>query len=567
MKKFLALNISLLFGAIALQAQPTNLGQFELKVTDRYKAQVKDAQKILEQPQWQDSGVAKIPVEYSIKSKMLPVRINFKPLSPARVARVEVPDLYRTYIRGGYGLYNTGLFEFYHNSKRSSKQSYGFSGQHFSTQNGVQDIAFDENVIARNALSGYYKKFYRKMTWETKADASWNRYSFYGTPRPEVWPEDTFASDMPYNWHRSYRIQTEIKEAKRKDLKALERLSFYYQHLNDNYNSRENDLGVNTDWVLPAGNTDLHLAFNSSYFRTQYDSLYSSATDSNLFTQQFLVNQLKPYIHLEKSEFIFDFGLNLYGFTRLPVDSQETVNNLYFFPEVKVRYRLVPKVLDLSAGLKGDLNQNRYRDQLAQSPFMLPGQETRASRRLNFYLQLTGILSSSTKFLVEGGIANLEDQGFVYRQPILDSAYGLELRYADAGMIYIKGELNSNIKDKLLIHASGELRSFNMSVEGPWHVPFFEGEISASYLFREKLKMGMGFDLVGPRVVFDGSFAAFGQPVIAGFVDAKLELEYRYNSRLGAFINVNNLFNQQYDWFLGYRAQSINALFGINYRF
>ena len=41
----------LLLGGFSAFAQPDNLGSLELKVTDRYKAQVKDAQKILEQPQ------------------------------------------------------------------------------------------------------------------------------------------------------------------------------------------------------------------------------------------------------------------------------------------------------------------------------------------------------------------------------------------------------------------------------------------------------------------------------------------------------------------------------------
>ena len=54
---------------------------------------------------------------------------------------------------------------------------------------------------------------------------------------------------------------------------------------------------------------------------------------------------------------------------------------------------------------------------------------------------------------------------------------------------------------------------------------------------------------------------------LPGYVNANLGVEYLYNSRLSAFINVYNLLNTPYDYYLGYQAQNINVLFGIGYRF
>jgi hypothetical protein len=44
-------------------------------------------------------------------------------------------------------------------------------------------------------------------------------------------------------------------------------------------------------------------------------------------------------------------------------------------------------------------------------------------------------------------------------------------------------------------------------------------------------------------------------------------VEYLYNSRLSAFVQVYNLINTPNTLFLGYDAQGVNVLFGIAYQF
>jgi len=106
-----------------------------------------------------------------------------------------------------------------------------------------------------------------------------------------------------------------------------------------------------------------------------------------------------------------------------------------------------------------------------------------------------------------------------------------------------------------------------MQAERPWHLPYFVANTDVSYLHRKKISVGLGMDIVGPRQAFDQIVNPEVPSILKGYVDASLNLEYIYNSRISAFINLQNLFNNQYDLFLGYRAQSINAVFGFNYRF
>jgi outer membrane cobalamin receptor len=57
------------------------------------------------------------------------------------------------------------------------------------------------------------------------------------------------------------------------------------------------------------------------------------------------------------------------------------------------------------------------------------------------------------------------------------------------------------------------------------------------------------------------------QNELDGYFDANIGVEYLYNSRLSAFVQVYNLINTPNTLFLGYDAQGVNVLFGIAYQF
>lgn len=563
----------LLLGGFSAFAQPDNLGSLELKVTDRYKAQVKDAQKILEQPQYADSISQKIEVQYSINSLPLDVRMNPEPLSPARIRVVEVPELYRAFIRGGYGAYNTGLAELYYNSKRSSKYSYGFDAQHLSTKTGVSDILYEDNAFSRNHIGGYFDRFYSKYTWHVAADVDLNKYHYYGRPMLSFLPgDDTLGlGEAPYNWYRSFGVQTSLRESREKEMGWLKQIDLRYRYFGDNYKAQENDFQVHSDWNLPAGEQKLFLELNAAYFNTKYDSLYSASDSSRLFDQSFMQVQMKPYIRVDKGEYALDFGLNLYFLGNNDSRPVETNGGAYFFPELIVRYRAVPDVLSVVGGITGLLERNTYRDINGMSPFITTGQTSVPSRTVKAFVAAEGLLSSSTSFRVEGGYANLRSDAFLYRDPnfYLDSVSdGINVLYQDLGEFYASGSINFNWEEKFLLTASATARDFSLADNQlALYRPYFEAQVEGSYTYREKVGLGLMLNYVGSRHAFVQEANPNLEAMLKPYVDLGLKIDYYYNSRIGAFINLSNLLNSNYDMYLGYRAQGINALFGFTYRF
>lgn len=574
MKVFKTLLVSLL--AITAYAQPDdkeNLGQFELSVTDRYKAQVMDAQKVLERPNYKDSIQQKIGVEYSIFSSPIEVRMQPEQLSPARIAKIEVPELYSGYIRTGYGMYNTALAEAYYNSGRSAKSSFGFSARHLSSQSGVEDLYFDDNSFSRNHLGTFFNRYYRKFTWHTEATVNLDKYSYYGHPLTGAFAnEDSARGAAPFNWYRSYGLRSSIKESNLKSLGWLQKLEVGFNHFDDNYRSSEQDFQLLSDWALPADDKLLYLQLNALYFQNRMDSLYNGFPDSLALEQSTFQFQARPYIHMERNDISFDFGLNLFILDQKDSRPEQSDGRVFFFPELILKWKMIPGVLSLKGGIKGELQRNNFRELSQLSPFIAPGQTTRAGGENRIFAGMEGILASNLSFHLEGGYQIFQNRAFVYADPTFDRALEnvlwVGVRYHDVNVLYAKGGLDFNWNEKLIINTSATARSFSAEDPGSraWYLPYFEANLSASYNLKNKIGFQLSLDYIGSRLATNVAFPNY-EALLKPYADLGFKIDYRYNSRIGAFVNLSNLLNSQYDILLGYQAQSIGAMFGLNYRF
>lgn len=573
MKKQLLLS-GLLMSTLVL-AQPTgktgNLGQIELSVTEQYRAQVAEATKLSDWPAYQDSTVEKLPTTYQIRSQAIAPSFSPEPLNPARIAKVEVPDYHRGLVRAGYGLYNTAFANVYYNSKRASSHSYGLYADHFSTVGGVKDLLYEDNGLSRNRLGGHYNHFYRKYTLQTAVQGQLDKYSYYGQTALPALDRDSSLGMAPYNWYRNLEADITLVEAQPSSIGWAKELGLRYGLLNNNFGALENDLSFRSAWVLPADSNQLRVDFNASYFENRFDSLYAGADSSDLFEQQNFQVQARPHMEVYIKNLRFDFGLNLVYWNRREGSADSSNQNFYFFPEVHFNYSIVPEVLSVYAGVRGDLKRNTYRQLIADNPYLNPALRSRPTAVLDLYFGLKGKLSSSTSFSVQGGYKDFDDAVLYYRNPdfFTDTLRpGLAIRYADFNSYYVQAELSSNVNERFRLNGRALLRSFDRaSADRIWHLPWFEASLAAHYNLGDKLILGADLQLVGPRQAFDQLLRPELESMLAGYADLDLQVEYRYNSRISAYLRGANLLNQRYQLFLGYPTQGINVLLGFGYRF
>lgn len=545
-------------------AQPTDIGSVEVSITDKYKAKVADANMYLDFPSFKDTTTAKLDVKYQIFSE--PVDVHFRPksLPPLRIKALKLDKLPRGMVRFGYGLYNTPLAEVYYNSGRSSKYNFGFGARHYSTQNGVEGLIYADNAISNNLLNAHLNRFFKGLAWNTNAYGQFDKVSYYGVdrvPTGEVIPENL---DPNSNWYRQFGIQSQLLSTNGKSMNWLQKLGLNYYNLSDDYSTTENRLQLLTRIDLPAGKEMINTDLNLSYFRTDYDS-------TSKFSQSNLSLQFHPKITTIKNDWSFDFGLNLYYNSDFNSLDPELANDIYFFPEVIVRYPIVKDVLITYAGLEGQLTQNTVKTLVDDNPYINPGQVLKPSRNTDLFIGMNGILTSSTSFNLKGGFMSIVDQALYYRNPFyyFDSIQpGIDLVYDKVDRFYVKGELALNLKNNLQVNLNGELSSYDTKDQNQaWHLPTFVAGLNSVYTLKSKLKFRADLDYIGERKAFNQEINVDVPNTLKGYVDLGLGIEYLYNSRISAFINANNLLNSDYDYYLGYRTQNVNVLFGLSYQF
>lgn len=551
-------------------AQPTDgdLGTVEVKVTNAYKAKVTEAIKYNEQPRFEDTTTSKIPVNYRISSKPIEVKYKPKPISHAKIRQVPVEKLSKGLVKAGFGLYGTPFLEGYWNSDRSSKQSYGFWAKHYSTRGGVSQTIYEDNSLSQNSLGAYYNRFYKPFTWSTQLYGNWDKYTYYGV--------DGFSDSLNYieetpreaafNWYRQYGLSTSLIAKTQKDMGWLDKLDFDLYNFSDRFEGKENLLRLGSAWQLPAGTQNLDLDLNVTYFQTQFDTIVSGK-------QSYFTIQARPKVELAYKNVLFDFGLNIYSNSYI-TDIGEDDYRLHFFPEINLKFPFVEDVLSIYGGVKGQLQHNSFRQLTLDNPYIIPGDTLKPTRITDVHIGLVGILSSTTSFNIRGGILVQKDLALFYRDPnymqFIDSTTfgGLAVVYDNSETFYVRGELASNINNNLQVSVFGELRGYNTENQlEAWHLPSFLAGLAADYTIREKIKVGTEWDYIGKREAFIQELNQEVESTLPSYIDVSLDVEYLYNSRLSAFVNVNNLLNNKYDMYLGYKAQSINFLMGFSYKF
>lgn len=94
-------------------------------------------------------------------------------------------------------------------------------------------------------------------------------------------------------------------------------------------------------------------------------------------------------------------------------------------------------------------------------------------------------------------------------------------------------------------------------------IPFeekFRIEGSVNYSMTSKLQIGASTMIIGPRTTI-------GSQQLDGFILVHSNLRYSFNEHLGAYIRLNNLLSQRYEWWQGFQEAPLHLFGGISYEF
>ncbi len=535
----------------------------EVTIIAPYQPTISDAYKMTLDPKVKDTVVEIPPMDYSIKSHPIYSPYKIENLSPVFIEVNPEETLRRNYLRAGFGNYTTPYVELFTNSLKSDEFSLGFHARHLSSKGEIDDYA--TSAYSQNQATLYGKRYLKNKILSGKIDYSRNVVHYYGFEPDEYAGLNISDDELKQRFSQiSANIGLASNYTRGTKMNYSGLIDFYY--LNDLFETSEIftslklNLNTKNEFFDFVNKQELGFDFNVDYYYNK-DSLLSQGTT---------IVSLKPYLNLD-----FEY-LTLY----LGVEgtmSNDSSSNFYVYPEVKASYQVIPDYLRFYVSVTGGLHRNSFKEISGINPWA------------NSIFPLG---NTNTKYDIKGGLTGMFNQVIDYNFSVSYSDIENMLFFANDFFSPFSPEIQTNLANKFTgIYDNVKLTSVNLEVgyqqsekiqvlfsagyrhyemeneEKPWHKPAFETKIGAKYFLNKHVTLSG--DLFYNSKIFARTYEN-NLPTIAergGFIDLNLGGEYRFNDRISAFVQLNNVAAVRYYRWYNYPSQRINVMAGLTFSF
>lgn len=536
---------------------------------------IPQAYRITESPIIIDSIAPQSQVQYPLLSLKYENTIEIDTIDAATIKLVDkLSRLYNTYVKVGIGSDLMPLGEIYYNNGRSRKYAYGASLKHLSSFGKLKNQAparFD-----RTAFDLYGAINEKKYTAKAEFLTNTKGLHWYGFQNPNA--------DRDSIQNRFTEIGTRLSYAShKKDSASLNyKVGFDYFNYHDkkskvdslaNWNGKENFVGINSSFWYKWGQeifaADLNIHYNGYKFGELNKTI--NGIDSGIVRNNTVVS-LKPTVttyafnNKLKAQVGFDFTID-----------GNIKTKAYIYPIAEVKYSLFNDILIPYAGLKGGLKQNTLKTLSRENEFILSNVEIQNEHNaITLFGGIKGTLTKQIGFNASFSFGNYKNKA-LFITDTLSTSGGNQFKpiYDTINITTLEGSIYYQLSEKIKVDAIGRFNSYSARNNSfAWNLPMLEVILRGSYNLYDKFLINLDMTYEGGRkglVYANGKDVSLEDGQYAkklGFIaDVNLGVEYRYNKRISAFVQFNNLAAQRYQRWYNYPVQSFQALGGFTFRF
>ncbi|MFO8130288.1 MAG: hypothetical protein R6T99_10355 [Bacteroidales bacterium] len=552
-KMMTALFVFLSMGTLISHAQNRNE---EVTIIAPYDPTITDAFKINMNPRTQGQIIEMPVLEYSITPVRLNTRITpdrpesrLKPYEPGK-------DLKSNHVRAGFGNYTTPYFEFFANSLQSQEFNLGVNLKHRSSSGKIKDFA--NSAYSHNLAHAYGEKYFDNHTLGGEIRYKRDVYHYYGY-KPDAFPDiDLSKNDIQHRYqYIGGKLNLQSTHTGEDAFNHAIGLNYYY--LSDNYNTREQNLHFNAgidkrfEWFDVTEYQNFGLDLEIDYYFNE-DSLHSYNAG---------IIRLKPMLSTDFYQYRFFVGADL-------AYSGDSTSELHIHPLARIEIHMIRDVLTAYAGIRGEIRRSSLLLLSRENPFIQPTVTADyTNNKFAFSAGLLGNIEDVVDYTIEASNTKIDHMPFF----VNDTANGLlntfGVLYDNVNRFSITGNVNVNSGNVFRLNIKAGYDNYSMdNEEKAWHKPNFSAGIGAWYTLAETFTMGMEIITEGP--VYAKLYNE-QQEVIAEQIDARADLnlsfEYRISEDFSAFLNFNNILNNDYLKWYNYPVQKFNFLGGIGFSF
>lgn len=573
------------------QKKDENIGTEVVNVVKSYTPTVSDAFKVKETPTLDDEETAKKEViNYTIFS--FPVASTFAPAKGRAAGVDKTPEerLYKNYATLGFGTYASINAELFITENVNETDFVAGMLRHQSAQGNIKGVQLDDKFYD-TGLDLTYGSKKERYNWNMDLGYQNQVYNWYGLPNyfgnnlSDVGQNDLINSIDPQQTYHNFYIGGSIGATD----SFFDKATLKYNRFWDATGSEENHIIFKPSIDLGVADYFFKLNFTVDYLNAKFDQAYPN--DPSVLTQTFanensnMILSASPNFQLAKDDLSVNVGaevtyLSMLTNTYNGTDAG-TESKLYVYPKITAAYKVVGDLMIAYAGAEGGLQQNTYRDLTNINPFLSPTQSmTPTDSQYDVYVGLKGKLTNAVSYNVRGSYLNEKNKALFlandYSQRSSNEGYmfgnSFSVVYDNMKTITFFGELKADLSKNVSFGINGSFASYNMDLQAEaWNLPQIKVGSNLNVNFTEKWFAGANVFYQGERMDFqtDRSYTEIGpgKRTLEGYFDANLNVGYRYNERLTAFVKANNIANQAYEKWLNYPVQQLQVLLGASYKF
>jgi len=546
----------------------------EVETTAQSNRAIEKGNRLTAAPKIIDTIVPTVVINYPLLQLRYETNTEIDKINPASIdTKTKLSKLYKTYVKLGIGSTLMPLGEVYYNNTRSRKYVYGLHVKHLSSFGKIKDYApaqFDKT--GGHLFAGIKEKKYSLI-----GDINYRNHGFnyYGI-------SDTLGLTRDSINQRIQRtgINLTYKSFKKDSANLNYAIGLQYQNLfsikqeniDKKWRARENYIAlISSGYYKHKSETyaaELNVKHNG--YRYGIKDTTSNKLDTGI-VQNNTVIQLKPSIttRLFKNRFKAHIGVNLL------VDVQHKTK-IYVSPIAELSYSFMNDIFIPYAGVKGGLKQNTFSSLTDVNPYILTRINMVNERTpIAFYAGIKGTISNKISFNANVEFANVKNKILFVQDTTYSRGNQFNILVDTMNTVKIEASISYQLQEQIKIDAIARFNSYELKNSSyAWQLPRFEFMLRGTYNLFNKFIFNVDFSLEEGRKALlysptANSTMENGQIIqdLGIIADANLGVEYRYNKRMSAFIQVNNIASQKYLRWQNYQVMPIQVLGGVTFRF
>ena len=556
-------------------------GQVDIVDVDgKGNREIESSFRITESPKILDSIKATPIPAHPLLQLQCETKIQLDTIVAATVETTEkLKALYPFYAKLGMGSTIMPLGELYFNSTRSRSNFYGVHVKHLSSFGEVKDrnkTVYAPASFDQTSAEVFGKTIQNKFSLDGKIAYHNNGFHYYGIPDKNINADSIRQRFQIIN--AGSVIETNRGDSSRLNVKVGVNYRYFtnqksiYDTLG-NWKTRENKFDLTTKSWYNKGTESFYANIGMRFNGYKYGIADSalSLLDTGIVNNNTIID-LNPGVHSEllNKKLTVDVGLGL----SIDINSS---TKAYLFPKAEVKYVLVDGMFIPYLGIRGGLKQNTFADLSKDNPYVLAQLSLKNEiTSHDIYFGLKGNVSKHIGFGINASFSKVLNRALFFTDTLygnLGNRFGLV--YDTLNLTVIEASFAYQLNEKLKIDALGRFNSYEMMHEArAWNLPQVQFLIRGHYNLYDKFIVNLDFNMAAGRyaqVYESGTNVQFENNQyfvsLKPIFDGNIGLEYRYNPRVSAFLQINNVAAQRYNRWYNYPVQPIQIMGGITARF